>query len=939
MAAQVGNATFPTEMSVGDDIVVQVSDNADDGILDKFFPQYDVSFVLPDEKETLQGFGECLALNHGPEHQRLARRYGEFRELILIAHERENGDVVGGANLLVASGLVADEAGATTCTVNLNYLFVVPRFRGRRLSIKLLETCKAVVSALIDGWCEQGCVPNLSGGEVPIFLEIADPFLLSDSQFRMEQDLTGTDALRRLKYWAERGARIVDFPYVQPALSEAQVSDQTLVLGMIGATSPHLSSSLLRGHLERFFAISTSKGKGGLGSPDVRGQLSRLRQLELASRSVELLPIEDAFSRVAADFERQDASRPRNIRDAIRGKSVAYFTVSFLFDHARLRAFPQIGVGEKDLEELALNYAGSRPLGSAIGPMFDDIADRDRNLFLKDFLIDTPNGVGVSDSKENDSKENLYAKVELRLPREVEWETEGRHVKFDVSDHEISFPDVTCHAFWVGHSTSSFSYHISFAVPYSCCLEDYFGLSLLQKVLSPTENTDWLLTTGTGLTILNKAVGTGEQSEQSWLEFLQEAFEAHFGSLAKQIQTLKVKRGAVSECESVTKEICTRAWHDLILHAKEKDNEDLNAAVCDDLPKLWSKSQKQRRVLVVLHDARLFDRLCELSSSPRKRREILEIDPVRPRNDGSLNSENAGFPGEILQKPDVLRRLGDNETGSERLDYFFLSGFTQNVIDFFWQDGLEVYDGAYPLFPEMGQNTQNLGYFLYATASSMYEIVKRSRSLGVGTSWIGTCPYLFLVHITAMHNEWLVQKYEKSVDDVVRSIEKSLEAQSKSMGQDWTILDEILDEMNTFKLRTFKDVHKHYSFNIFRYDTERAFFQELEQARGTPQRWQYWNRVLEQLKDTIASQRDQMRDGEDRRLNRIVIGISILSIFQLVFMAFDPKFTQWNDLCWWRPLTFGNWIFIVIPVAACWWARRPVLKWIRARRAYPSRDR
>src|SRR6185312_15571530 len=98
------------------------------------------------------------------------------------------------------------------------------------------------------------------------------------------------------------------------------------------------------------------------------------------------------------------------------------------------------------------------------------------------------------------------------------------------------------------------------------------------------------------------------------------------------------------------------------------------------------------------------------------------------------------------------RDLGALESRYPReLALIFLSGFLHNVIDFFQQDESELADGTDPLH-------QDAHFLLYATQESVFEVVDKSGSLERAHDYIGTCPYLFLVHVMALQDEALVRQ-------------------------------------------------------------------------------------------------------------------------------------------------------------------------------------
>ena len=218
-------------------------------LLGPFHALYDQSFVLPDEKETLAGFRACLALNRGQAYDTLVRRFGAFREVIAIARDAASGAVVGGFNLIACS-LTAP---APALTVNLNYLFIAPAHRRKGRFKALVGAVEQVVRPFFPAVPRH--VPMLT------FLEQNDPFRMSPEAYRRDSAANDLDQVARIRIWARRGAMILDYPYVQPPLSDAQEPDRTLVYAVIGAPAPSLDACVLREHLARFFAISVLKGK------------------------------------------------------------------------------------------------------------------------------------------------------------------------------------------------------------------------------------------------------------------------------------------------------------------------------------------------------------------------------------------------------------------------------------------------------------------------------------------------------------------------------------------------------------------------------------------------------------------------------------------------------------------------------------------------------
>lgn len=248
----------------------------DTEIFRAFFSGYDRAFVLPDEKEDETGFLRCLELNYGDANRELERRYGPFRELCVVAHDRMSGEQVGGANF------IAQPHGPWT-TANLNYIYVDENARGRGYFKRLSRSIPELVRALFP-----------AGDEVFIFIEQNDPFSMSPEAYERDTRFTGLDQFDRLRIWARAGARVVDFPYVQPALSSGQQPDASLLYSVYGTRRSTLDASLLRAHLRGFFGISVLKGASLNADPAASRQIESLQR----KQSIALLDPLPILSRV-----------------------------------------------------------------------------------------------------------------------------------------------------------------------------------------------------------------------------------------------------------------------------------------------------------------------------------------------------------------------------------------------------------------------------------------------------------------------------------------------------------------------------------------------------------------------------------------------------------------------------------------------------------------
>lgn len=269
-----------------------------DGVLDQFFAAYDSSFVLENEKEGFSGFAECLALNEEPRHDGLRTQYGPFREFVVVVRE-PSGALVGGLNFIALILDDPDRAGHAL-SLNLNYIFVPPLQRRRDVFKTMVGDLPTLAFALF-GHTNAADVPEAwkAPGEPPpiyTFIEQNDPYRMSPEDYARDTWATGLDQLARIGLWTRQGARIVDFPYVQPALTADQEADPNLVYAVLGAKSRSLHPALLPQHLLRFFAISVLKGRDPETDPDAQRQLAQLATVSAAGTRVELLEMADPAS-------------------------------------------------------------------------------------------------------------------------------------------------------------------------------------------------------------------------------------------------------------------------------------------------------------------------------------------------------------------------------------------------------------------------------------------------------------------------------------------------------------------------------------------------------------------------------------------------------------------------------------------------------------------
>jgi len=303
-------------------LVIDATTSAKDGLLREFYSDYDRAFVLENEKEGYDGFVECLKLNDGDAYAALVKRYGPFREFVMVVREPETDVRLGGANFIIFPVSTAGKRNVVL-SMNLNYVFVNPEARQKGVFRRLMSDLPQIAYRLFGqsnprDLPEQGRVraqKRKVQPQVYIFIEQNDPFRMSVEDYDRDTKLTGLDQVARIGLWSRLGAKIVDFPYVQPPLSKDQEADATLAYAVLWAPAAKLNACLLRSHLERFFGISVLKGVDLSTEPIAAVQLSELATRCANNRHIPLLDGKMSAIELALA---NSAARPATLRDALR---------------------------------------------------------------------------------------------------------------------------------------------------------------------------------------------------------------------------------------------------------------------------------------------------------------------------------------------------------------------------------------------------------------------------------------------------------------------------------------------------------------------------------------------------------------------------------------------------------------------------------------------
>ena len=347
------------------------------------------------------------------------------------------------------------------------------------------------------------------------------------------------------------------------------------------------------------------------------------------------------------------------------------------------------------------------------------------------------------------------------------------------------------------------------------------------------------------------------------------------------------------------------------------------------------------RSLFFVHDPTLFNLIQPVDKDTRalvKRRERVR-DPDYQRypahiRDNALvehGSDPDGGRTTLLGDKywETVRPAGDQEAES-RLAYLFLAGFNQNIIDFMNQEASEVLDSLDPIYPKSDDQEEEGFFIRYANPRSMITYVKRSRTLEVGNDWIGTCPYAFLIHALAMHNEALTRAQEKDTFLTIARIQGRI-----GKGE----YEEAEKSINTIRIRAFEVYERHRYHNPFRYDTERDVFDSLEQLRGTSRRRKAYEMGLASLEEKNRDLTRVREQNEDAKQRRREFGLAVLFGLLGVSGVIQVLY-QWHLFTFGEPSRPLKWIeiaaeaaYVIMPILLA-----VVLLW-RWMRKEPATDR
>jgi hypothetical protein len=668
-----------------------------------------------------------------------------------------------------------------------------------------------------------------------------------------------------------------------------------------------------------------------------------------------------------------------------------YWTISLYIEPDKVASALGLSgrIGPDQFRRLQRSHLPSLALANAIDPLMNDIADRETQGEVQEFLL-AATDEAVKDMHEASSAARKHQDLVFKMPRSVSWTTEG--VRFCAHPQGLeSNRQVRLRRFWLSHNNGALSYHLSFSHYYGGDKpagttgyppSTYYFLSLLQKLAAPKEyalDATTLQTVAEDSRVFDvlsgKTLGidpldnihvaltpgpTSDPGARFW-PFVASTFQADaqvlFRRLGQQLSVVPAHSGEgwltllervpfievpglkmpksrfmfmlhdkeffdrLMPLDPDTKETvprkrmvqqeCYEPYQAKIRHllkpiggqpprAVHLGNPGLTAGPDDkDDPEYWTWVAERKDYHDALSDGvfvranpAFVDAQGEVASNPRWLPISDKTDIADQINDlaaamrsgdcvqvRELRGED-GTKGEALEVPIVHHVPAFEANRPDCLEYLFLAGFNQNIIDFMNQDTSEVLDSIDPIYPDSEDQSSDRFFVRYANHRAMITYVPRSRSLETGNDYIGACPYAFLIHALALHNEFLARDHEAMTMARIQRIDAILADQDAPDSEAMRTLydrepltnDDRFEQaelaINRAKLAKFNEYEQFRHANPFRYDTERDVFEKLEQLRGISRKTEALGLAVASLEDHARDLQRQQQNSADRQQKR-----------------------------------------------------------------------
>jgi hypothetical protein len=568
-------------------------------------------------------------------------------------------------------------------------------------------------------------------------------------------------------------------------------------------------------------------------------------------------------------------------------------------------------------------------LANAIEPMFHDIADRERLGVVEDFLIAIPATPG------SEHIEDALG-VDLSFTGAVSWQTEGTKYRAEVGGEagSVTIDGIAIKRFWYVHRNFSLSYHLSFKIlDYPHTPASFLLFSVLQKLVSPKEFALQSAPAPGEFVRIERgrtpsiapflAIGLRRQGDAGYVDFWQfvlDLFEQDFDALCRSATGQTLPRSLAAWDSGILKhepyvEVPGLRMPDARAMFYFADEVFLNLL----LPEYSDGAPANRYDMLreEFFDGELAAALdpdaaaCQVSRSGGSEITIGApfwswLDEVQRAWERSLPPPAPAAPGTVSAGPidpawfearegdssearrgrDPARsRRGERLATNLPLAYMFLSGFNQNIIDFVNQDASEILDSMDPIYPATADTVAEGFFCRFANPRALITYVRKMRSLETGAKYIGTCPYAFLVHVLTLHNEFLARDFENRANLALTAASREVHGKR---------LAAAADIFYRFREREMAEYDTHLYDNVFRYDTERDVFGELQTIRGVALKHGHVMKLIDAAEKRTRDNEERLRlAAEDRRradeqtLNQLVFIVGLFSILQVTFLIAD----------------------------------------------------
>ena len=230
---------------------------------------------------------------------------------------------------------------------------------------------------------------------------------------------------------------------------------------------------------------------------------------------------------------------------------------------------------------------------------------------------------------------------------------------------------------------------------------------------------------------------------------------------------------------------------------------------------------------------------------------------------------------------------------------FAICGIVQNVADFPRQDTGELRDS----FDAIVGDTD---FLIFNHPTFTFELSEESRSFEKMVDCLGGCPYFLLSSLLVVYNEVLMGDVERHIEELQYGKVDEMRARRASLvpiglliraiGSWWgASSNEILKTNIQRRFEIFRDLLLRYVPNIFRYETERKFYDAVCEARGLNQRHRQLLDLLGRYEGVVRDVHELSRQSAQDRTNILLLILALIAAWPVAIdvntkleMKFDP---------------------------------------------------